>query len=247
MLKGAAGLLAGLVLGTGPARGSAVLPQFSITQLRYRGGQWEPNAQYVEPIVEELGLRTSISAATERQVATILDPDLFFRPFLYLAGTGAFDPWSAQEREILRRYLTLGGFLLAEDTMGARGSGFDTAFRREMRQIFPTRELTRLSSDHPLFQSFYLINGVAGRLKINTFLEGLVINDWTPVIYCQNDLAGAWARDRSGKWLYECTPGGEVQRNGAFRLGINIIVYSLTGDYKKDLIHHPFIKKRQAS
>jgi hypothetical protein len=96
-----------------------------------------------------------------------------------------------------------------------------------------------------LFQSFYLISALGGRRTVSPFLEGLVIDNWTPVVYCQNDLAGAWARGPSGEWLHECAPGGEAQRAAAFKLGINVIVYSLTGDYKKDLVHHPFIKKRQ--
>jgi len=65
------------------------------------------------------------------------------------------------------------------------------------------------------------------------------------VIYSQNDLSGAWAKDKFGKWIHECVPGGEVQRSLAFKAGINIIVYCLTSDYKKDVIHHPFIKRRQ--
>ena len=60
-----------------------------------------------------------------------------------------------------------------------------------------------------------------------------------------NDLSGAWSRDRFGKWLHACVPGGEPQRKAAFKMGINIIVYSLTSDYKRDVIHHPFIKRRQ--
>ncbi len=57
-------------------------------------------------------------------------------------------------------------------------------------------------------------------------------------------MSGAWSKDASGKWVSECVPGGEAQRAAAFKMGVNIIVYSLTADYKKDLVHHPFIKKR---
>lgn len=114
-----------------------------------------------------------------------------------------------------------------------------------MRQILPDHELGRLPPDHAVYQSFYLINSIAGRLKINPYLEGITINNWTPVIYSQNDLAGAWSRDRYGTWVHECVPGGELQRKTAFKAGINMIVYSLTSDYKRDLIHHPFIKRRQ--
>jgi hypothetical protein len=86
---------------------------------------------------------------------------------------------------------------------------------------------------------------MGGRQKVNPYLEGITFDNWTPVIYSQNDLSGAWARDKFGKWINECVPGGEEQRSSAFKLGINIIVYSLTSDYKKDLVHHPFIKRRQ--
>jgi hypothetical protein len=238
-------LSAGLLLGR-PGRAIAgAFPQFSITQVRYRGGQWDPNPQFTDALVEELELRTSIEAYRERRTITLVEPELFSCPFLYITGKYEFDPWTAQEREALKRYLTFGGFLLAEDAMGIKGFGFDAAFRREMKQVFPIHEMKRLPPDHSALQSFYLINTIGGRQKINAYLEGVVIDNWTPVIYSQNDLSGAWSRDRSGKWLHECVPGGEAQRLAAFKLGINIIVYSLTADYKKDLVHHPFIKRRQ--
>ena len=223
----------------------ASFPHFFFTQLKYRGGDWDPNPQFAEPIIEELELRTSIDGVKERRVTTLSDSELFFCPFLYMAGKYEFDPFTLQEREVLRRFLTYGGFLLAEDTMGARGFGFDRVFREEMRQVFPKQELKRLPADHSVYQSFYLIGNIGGRQRVNPFLEGIVIDNWTPVIYSQNDLSGAWAIDKSGKWINQCVPGGEAQRASAFKLGINIIVYSLTSDYKKDLVHHPFIKKRQ--
>jgi hypothetical protein len=224
---------------------AAVPPHFFFAQIRYRGGEWDPNPLFAKPMVEELELRTSIKALAERRVTTLADPDLFFYPFLYMAGKYEFDPFTEEERRILRRFLTYGGFLLAEDAMGAKGFGFDRAFRREMEKIFPREPLRRLPPDHSVYQSFYLIDSVGGRQKVNPFLEGITVENWTPVIYTQNDLAGAWAKDNFGKWVNECVPGGEAQRASAFKAGINIIVYSLTSDYKKDVIHHPFIKKRQ--
>lgn len=227
-----------------PSSGST-FPTFFFSQLKYRGGEWDPNPLFAEAIVEELELRTSIDAMMERRVMTLSDPGLFFSPFLYMAGRYEFEPFTPQEREILRRFLTSGGFLFAEDTVGAKGFGFDQAFRREMKQILPHDELKRLPPDHSVYQSFYLTRSVGGRQRVNPYLEGITIDNWTPVIYCQNDLSGAWARDRYGKWVHECVPGGESQRSAAFKMGINIVVYSLTSDYKRDVIHHPFIKRRQ--
>ncbi len=223
----------------------ASFPHFFFSQIKYQGGDWDPNPQFVEPMAEELELRTSIEAMKERRITNLSDPNLFFYPFLYMAGKYDFDPFTPAEREVLRRFLTFGGFLFVEDTMGAKGFGFDRAFREEMKQIFPKQELKRLPADHSVYQSFYLIGNIGGRQRVNPYLEGITIDNWTPVIYSQNDLSGAWARDKFGKWVNECTPGGEAQRSAAFKLGVNIIVYSLTSDYKKDLVHHPFIKKRQ--
>jgi hypothetical protein len=225
---------------------SATFPQFFFSQLKYRGGEWDPNPQSVDPMIEELELRTSVRGAKERRIVTLSDPDLFFCPFLCMAGKYEFDPFTPHEREILRRYLTYGGFLFVEDTLGAKGLGFDRAFRQEMNRILPDHELKRLPSDHSVYRSFYLIDSIGGRQKVNPYLEGISIDSWTPVIYSQNDLSGAWARDQFGKWINACVPGGEPQRSFAFKAGLNIVVYSLTSDYKKDLVHHPFIKKRQA-
>jgi uncharacterized protein DUF4159 len=229
------------------ASGSPVpptFPQFFFTQIKYPGGDWDPNPQFLDSLMEELELRTSIRGMKERRIITLSDPELFFCPLLYMTGKHEFDPFTPKEREILRRFLTYGGFLLADDSMGAKGFGFDKSFRNEMSQIFPDQEMKRLPPDHSVYRSFYLIETLGGRQKVNPYLEGITLDQWTPVVYSQNDLSGAWARDRFGKWIYSCVPGGEPQRASAFKAGINIIVYSLASDYKKDLVHHPFIKRR---
>lgn len=240
-------VLAGAVGWVGIARDlwASRFPHFYFGQLQYRGGEWDPNPFFVEPIVEELELRTSIDAERQRRLYHPADRDLFFCPFLYMAGKYEFDPFSPTERETLRRFLLHGGFLFVEDTMGLKGFGFDRAFRRELKAILPRHELKRLPPDHSVYRSFYLIDSVGGRQKVSPYFEGITLDTWTPVIYCQNDLSGAWSKDRYGKWMHECVPGGEAQRAAAFKAGINLIVYSLTSDYKKDLIHHPFIRRRQ--
>lgn len=224
---------------------ASLFPQFYFTQLRYRGGEWDPNSRFVEAIVEELELRTSIDARKQRRIIELSDPDLYFSPLLYMAGRYEFESLTQPEREILRRFLTSGGFLFAEDTLGADGFGFDRSFRREMKQILPGYALKRLPPDHSVYQSFYLMGRFGGRQMVKPYLEGITIDTWTPVIYSQNDLSGAWSRDRYGNWVHECVPGGELQRKSALKMGINIIVYCLTSDYKKDVIHHPFIRRRQ--
>ncbi len=196
--------------------------QFVFAQVKYRGGDWNPHPLAVTPLMEELMQRTSVEAATAKHEVAITDRDLFNYPFLYITGKYEFEPFTAEEVEILRRFLSYGGFLLADDALGQQGYGFDMALRREMQKIFPGNEFKRLPSGHAALRSYYLLRRVG----------------------CQNDLGGAWERDQLGKWTNACTPGGEEQRRDAFHLGINVILYAMTENYKDDLIHVPFIRKR---
>jgi hypothetical protein len=99
-----------------------------------------------------------------------------------------------------------------------------------------------------LSKTFYLINDYPGR-----FAGGQVWVEATrargedevsSVILGSNDWAGAWAADQSGRALYAVVPGGEVQREMAYRFGVNLVMYALTGNYKADQVHVPAILER---
>ena len=64
------------------------------------------------------------------------------------------------------------------------------------------------------------------------------------VIIGSNDYAGAWAVDPQGRSAYAVVPGGEPQREQAFRFGVNLVMYALTGNYKTDQVHVPAILER---
>ena len=66
----------------------------------------------------------------------------------------------------------------------------------------------------------------------------------TPVIIGGNDWAAAWAVDASGHFQFTPSPGGELQREMAFRFGINLVMYALTGNYKTDVVHAPALLQR---
>ena len=104
--------------------------------------------------------------------------------------------------------------------------------------------LQKISRNHSIFRSFYLIKGVTGRVTTNPFLEGLVLKGRTVLLYSTNDLGGAWSRNKLGHWNYEMIGGMRNQRKSSIRLGVNIVLYALTLDYKKDLVHLPIILER---
>jgi hypothetical protein len=74
--------------------------------------------------------------------------------------------------------------------------------------------------------------------------EGLELDGRMALVYSQNDLIGAWAKDLFGNYVHDCPPGGEPQRWNAQKLTVNLIIYSVTGNYKTDMIHHPFIEEK---
>jgi Domain of unknown function (DUF4159) len=235
---------AGMRLDVGGARPEEPSSPFVFAQVQYRGGDWDPHPTASIELLKEVDRRTSIAVLSQRQTLTVTDPDLFSFPFLYLTGALDFTPFTDEEIVILRRFLSFGGCMLVNDASGYRGSPFERRIREEVTRLFPEQPLEKLPFDHAVFRSYYLVRMVAGRRLLSPFLEGVTIDDWTPLIYCQNDLGGAWERDRLGTWRHECTPGGESQRSQSFMLGVNIVMYAMTENYKKDKIHIPFINRK---
>ena len=66
----------------------------------------------------------------------------------------------------------------------------------------------------------------------------------SPILITSNDLAAAWAMDDNGYFLNSTVPASEIQREQAFRTGINIVMYMLTGNYKSDQVHIPALLER---
>jgi len=221
-------------------------PTFFFAQLAYgKDMSWNPNPTAARSLMEILIGRTSVPAATDRVDLRLSDPKLFRYPFLYWTGTREFEPFPDAEIERLRNWLEFGGFLLVDDALSASGVGFDKAFQRELSRMFPGERLEKLPQNHTVFQSYYLLDRVAGRTANRAYLSGLTRGDRTMLMYSANDLGGAWARDQSGRWQNRVEPGGESQREMAIRMGINVIMYALCINYKQDLIHVPFISERR--
>lgn len=220
--------------------------EFQFAQVRY-DGNWDSRPRAYRRLMSSLELRTSVNVSDQRKSIEIGDPDLFQYPFLYMAGNSSFEPFSPEERRRLKKFLKLGGTLIIDDTSGTKDSSFDIQIREELANIIPEVPLAPINHDHVIYKSFYILNSASGRKVVQPYLEGITFRDEdrTSVIYSRNDLGGAWSEDEFGKWEFEVIPGGEAQRERAFRLGINMVLYALTGNYKKDQVHTPFIKRRQ--
>jgi hypothetical protein len=222
--------------------------KFRFGQLQLGAGTaWNPRPTALKRMAWEIEKRTSIDVESEPAVVLPTSENLHETPFLYLAGDRAMDLPSAAGIEALRRFLTFGGFLLIDSAEGATDGAFDGSVRKLISAIFPSpaKGLEIVSPDHVVYKSFYLLDKPVGRLAIAPALEGVFHDDRLVCAYVANDLGGAWARDDFGNYDFPCEPGGEKQRELAFRLGVNLVMYALCLDYKSDQVHVPFIMKRR--
>lgn len=233
-----AGLYAPALWAMGPS------DRLAVTMLRY-GGNWDPRPTAMRRLLQEVEKRTSVLVETSPGSVDPSHKDLFSHPFVVLAGDRRFDPLPDQAVLNLRQYLQAGGFLLIDSAEGVLDGPFMDSVRRELGRIFVNTKPSPVPKDHVLYKSFYLIDNPVGRLVVNDRLEGIFDDDRLAVVVSHNDLLGAWARDNFGAWKYECKPGGESQREYAYRLGINLVMYALCINYKADQVHVPFILRRR--
>jgi hypothetical protein len=209
------------------------------------GGKWDSRLNALRRLSWELQRRTSIEVSLEVRPLSLASPKIFEHPFLYFGGEGDFPPLRGEEVENLRRYLTWGGFVFADANDGSDGTGFDTAFRREIARVLPQNPLEPVSLAHVVYKSFFLLDASPGRLLKKPQLESCNLGKRGAVLYSQNDVLGALSRDESGSYEFEVMPGGEAQREIATRLMVNAVMYALCLDYKDDAVHLPAIMKRR--
>lgn len=222
--------------------------RFVLTQLKY-DGNWDPYPTAHEGLFDMITQMTNIPLVRARRVVELSSPELYDTPSLLVKGNSAVN-FSAKEKSRLKQYIDRGGFVFFDDTLADAKGPFGQSVRTLMKELYPEQPLSKLSTDHAVFRSFFLLRGVAGRRVSEKYLEGVSLGGQnggegrTAVIYSPNDVMGAWVKDNLGQYVYSCEPGGEPQRWESFKLMLNIVYFSLTGTYKKDAIHQPFIERK---
>ncbi len=244
--------LLGLGLGTAASLGlpstllGALLPRAAfalgdanrvdLAELTLSSGTLSRSAAWVRLLYEVIQT-TSVEAFPRTVILEPGDPRLFEHPLAVMVGNDALPPLADEAIAQLARYVQYGGFLLLDDASGVADSAFDTSVRRLCSRLFPTRPLAPLPSDHSLYRAFFLIERPLGRLDLLPYLEGITVGEVTPIVYCRNDLSGALDRGPDGRNAHHVSPGGERQRREAVKLGINLVLYALTSNYKHDMTH----------
>jgi len=207
------------------------------------------------------GLKGLTEVLLQRTSADVGDPvgvdleadDITFYPLIYWPVTDTQRQPSEAAITKLNKYLASGGLIFFDtadqNVAGLSGGAGPGAVRlQELTQGLDVPPLVPIPADHVLTRAFYLLKDFPGRwIGGSLWVEAAKsrINDGVAtVVVGSNDYASAWAIDDYGQPLYPVTPGGERQREMAYRFGINLVMYSMTGNYKSDQVHVPAILER---
>jgi hypothetical protein len=189
--------------------------------------------------------------------------ELAFYPLIYWPVDETTPMPSEQAIARVDAYMQQGGTVLF-DTRDQYSSGFgagaaspSTMRLREILADMNVPPLEPVPEDHVLTKTFYIMPDFPGRysggpLWVEASLEAdrnvdrpvRTGDGVTPIMITSNDLAGAWAIDEAGNSLLPTIPADPMQRVYAFRAGVNIMMYMLTGNYKSDQVHVPALLER---
>jgi len=197
----------------------------------------------------------------------ITHDELAFYPLIYWPIV----PGEAQPSEdTLKRidaYMKNGGTVLfdtrdAIDAPPELGGDTRSPGMLELRKIISSLDIPPLEPvprDHVLTKTFYLLRDFPGRFSNGQlWVEALPASKneeeasrparggdgVSSILITSNDLAGAWAIQADGQPMLPMVDGEARQREYAFRAGVNIVMYTLTGNYKADQVHVPALLER---
>lgn len=189
-----------------------------IALLKYNGGgDWYANPTSLPNLIKFCN--SHINTHINSKAATV-EPgssDIFQYPFLHMTGHGNVI-FNDNEVENLRNYLLSGGFLHIDDNYG-----MNKYIRKEIKKLFPDKELVELPASNPIFSSaFPFPNGLPkihehDGLRPQAF--GIFENDRLVLLYTyESDLGDGWESQ-------EVHHDPEDVRLKALKMGANIIKY----------------------
>jgi hypothetical protein len=212
-----------------------------------------------------LAQRTALEAGDPVGVDPSHDELAFFPLIYWPIVPGAPKPPQAALDKI-DAYMKQGGTVLfdtrdaVEAPPGENGASQTPGMQalRDILSSLDVPELEPVPHEHVLTKTFYLLRDFPGRFTTGqTWVEALPHDEEedasrparggdgvSPIIITSNDLAGAWAIRSDGQPMLPLNPGEPKQREFAFRAGVNIVMYTLTGNYKTDQVHAPALIER---
>ena len=198
-------------------------------------------------ISEYITSKTSVILDSPDEV-DLEEHDIFFYPILYFPFINSKETVGEKKIRKLQNFINNGGILIFDCKNNFEKFFIDDCLD-DILLNFKDLDISspiKLQNKNTLSKSFYLLKEFPGRRNQDVFVSfnnQINNNEVVSVIFGINDWSGSWAKSDNGFEL-PILSGTEEQRTLSFRFGVNIVVYSLTGNYKSDQVHIPEILKR---
>ena len=197
----------------------ALLAAQEIAVLKYSGGgDWYGNPTSLPNLAKFCNQNINTKLNTKTATVEAGSADLFSYAFVHMTGHGNV-VFSDNDITNLRNYLTSGGFLHIDDNYG-----MDQYIRREIKKIFPDKELALVPVSHEIFKGPFSFP--QGMPKIHEhdnkapqawgiFVEGRLVLLYT----LETDLGDGWEDAEVHNDPLEV-------RTKALKMGANILNYA---------------------
>ncbi|MEW6702264.1 MAG: DUF4159 domain-containing protein [Bacteroidota bacterium] len=203
---------------------SSLFPQnengFKIARLKYNGGgDWYNDPSAEVNLLKFVAQNTNIKTKPVYEFVDLSDGNIFAYPFLFMTGHGNI-VFSDAEAKKLRTYLENGGFLYVDDDYG-----LDKAFRREIKKVFPDKDLIEIPFNYGLYNCMF--DFTSGPPKTHEHNNnpprgyGIFVNGRLSVYYTfESNPSDGWVDPEVHKDPPE-------KREEALKFGTNIVVWAL--------------------
>jgi hypothetical protein len=248
------------------ARAAAAIAATETTHLAYvETGEAETDEisrQGLDGLSQFIAAKTALEPGPAVGVDIAAD-ELAFYPILYWPiDAGAPMPATAAISRV-DAYMKQGGTVLfdvQDDMISSLNATQVSPGQRRLRDILADLDIPPLEpvpSDHVLTKSFYIMRDFPGRHTGSPLWVEALVRDpnaetrpasagdgVSSIMITSNDFARAWAVDESGLFRFPTDASDPAQREYAYRSGVNIVMYVLTGNYKADQVHVPALLER---
>ncbi|GAA4323771.1 DUF4159 domain-containing protein [Pontixanthobacter gangjinensis] len=190
-----------------------------IAVLKYNGGgDWYANPTALPNLIKFCNSNISTNIDTRPQTVEPGSTDIFQFPLVHMTGHGNVI-FNDAEIENLRNYLLSGGFLHIDDNYG-----MNEYIRKEIKKLFPEKELTEIPPNHPIFSAAYDFPNGLPKIHEHDALPpqafGIIENDRLVLLFTfESDLGDGWESP-------DVHNDPEEVRQKALKMGANIVKYA---------------------
>jgi Domain of unknown function (DUF4159) len=204
-------------------------------RMEYWGEPWAIDAPAAEQNFSRRIKTVTAIDVGDPIVLTLEDPDLWAHPWIYFVEPGNLR-LKDTEVPILREFLLRGGTATFDDFHGPYE--WDN-LTRELKRVFPDREIVELEPPHPIYTCFYKLEQYPQIPGLGSFLSGrtwekggfiphlrAILDDRERPMVLIN-----WNTDMGDGWEWsnaEEYPGYVRYTAEAYRMEINEVIYALT-------------------